>query len=125
MTDILDELHPNQGCQFFFVTGGKNGYGNLTNFCHVFDEAETDRRQVGQQVTQFFEYGLYTIYVPFIGQWRCSFGDRHDKKKVTTCENCNIHAKKTDYMSSSCLLHISFRNWDIHVNHTREYSQPC
>jgi len=26
---------------------------------------------------------------------------------------------------TSCLLHISFRNWDIHVNHIREYCQLC
>ena len=66
---------------FFFFATGKNIYGNLTNFCHVYEEAETDWRQKGQQVTRFLDYGLCTIYVPFSGQWRWSLRDRLMTKK--------------------------------------------
>lgn len=128
MTDMLDELHPNQDCQISFLLQGKKWIRQSDKFLPLFDEAETDWRPEGQQVTQFLEYGLCTIYVPFSGQWRWSFGNRHDKK-VTTSENCDIPAKNTTlhefHFGTSCLLHISFRNRDIHVNHTRENSQPC
>jgi len=68
---------------FFFVTG-KNGYGNVTNFCHFFDESETDRRQEGQQVTQFLEYGLMYNICAFL--WPVAIvlrGQISPKKKVT------------------------------------------
>jgi len=100
----------------------------VKNFCHFL----TNQRPTEDKRVNRWHSSLNMVYV----QYMClsvASGDSPSGRDMTK-KNWHI-VKNAIYtlknhvtwvqFETSCLLHISFRNWDIHVNHIREYCQLC